>query len=121
MENGSLIDPDESIYEFQHYALTSMIVNALGDMPIDMLFSEGLRRLAAHDESSQTSYLSTLRMLLDHNMSVTKTARALFVHRSTLLERLSRIERILGEDLSDPDVRLRLQIVLKALTIREAL
>ncbi|MDO5120345.1 MAG: helix-turn-helix domain-containing protein [Coriobacteriales bacterium] len=121
LENGSLIDPDESIYEFQHYALTSMIVNALGDMPIDMLFSEGLRRLAAHDESSQTSYLSTLRMLLDHNMSVTKTARALFVHRSTLLERLSRIERILGEDLSDPDVRLRLQIVLKALTIREAL
>ena len=118
---AALIDPDESIYEFQHYALTSMIVNALGDMPIDMLFSEGLRRLAAHDESSQTSYLNTLRMLLDHNMSVTKTARALFVHRSTLLERLSRIERILGEDLSDPDVRLRLQIVLKALTIREAL
>ena len=120
LENGSLMDPDASIYEFQDYALTGMVINALGDMPIDMFFSEGLRRLVAHDASSHTSYLETLRSLLDHNMSVTKTARALYVHRSTLLERLTRIQRILGEDLNDPDVRLRLQIILKALSIREA-
>ena len=121
LENGSLVNPQESVYVYQDYALTGMIVNALGDMPVEMLFSEGLRRLAAHDETSPTSYVETLRALLDHNMSVTKTARALYVHRSTLLERLSRIQRLLGEDLDDADVRLRLQMVLKALSIRDAL
>lgn len=121
LENGSLIDPDLSIYEFQNYALVGMVVNALGDMPVDMLCSEGLRRLMAHDASSQTSYLETLRCFLDNSMSVTKTARELYVHRSTLLERLARIRRELGEDLDDPDVRLRLQILLKALDVREQL
>jgi DNA-binding PucR family transcriptional regulator len=121
LENGSLVNPEENIYEYQRYALTTMVVNAAGDMPVDMLFSEGLRQLVEHDRQSQTSYLQTLKALLDNNMSVTATARALFVHRSTLLERLARIKRILGEDLDDPDVRLRLQIVLKALSIQERL
>ena len=119
LENGTLIDPDRNVYLFQDYALVGMIINALGDMPIDMLFSEGLRRLQEHDERSQTSYLETLACLIDNNMSVTKTARALYVHRSTLLERLARIRRELGEDLDDPDVRLRIQIVLKALVVRK--
>ena len=121
LENGSLIDPDASIYEYRDYALAGLIVNAMGDMPLDMLFPEGLRRLVEHDKASQTSYVETLRALLDNNMSATKTARELYVHRSTLLERLARIRRELGEDLDDPDVRLRLQIVLKALTIWQGL
>lgn len=121
LENGSLLNPKQSVYEFQDYALMGMIVNSLGDMPVDMLFSEGLRRLVTHDETSATSYVETLRALLDNNMSITKTARALYVHRSTLLERLSRIRRELDEDLDDPDVRLRLQMVLKALELRDQL
>ncbi|MBR1704015.1 MAG: helix-turn-helix domain-containing protein, partial [Clostridia bacterium] len=41
------------------------------------------------------------------------------IHRSTLLERLSRIKKELWDDLEDPEVRLRLMIVLKALELRE--
>lgn len=59
----------------------------------------------------------TLRVYLKHNMSATKTAEALYLNRSTLLERLSRIKSLLDSDLSDPDERLRLQILLKALEI----
>lgn len=121
LENGSLIHPEKSIYVYQDYALTGIIVNALGDMPVEMLFSDGFRRLIEHDRASSTSYVETLRALLDNNMSVTKTARALYVHRSTLIERLARMRRILDEDLDDPDVRLHLQLVLKALAIRNAL
>ena len=43
------------------------------------------------------------------------------MHRSTLLERLSRIRRELALDLDDPDARLRLQLLLKALAIRDQL
>lgn len=121
LENGSLANPEDDVYAYQEYALMGMIVNALGEMPVDMLYSSGLRRLAEHDEQSQTSYLLTLSTLLDNAMSVTKTARQLYIHRSTLIERINRIKRELGEDLDDPDVRLRLQILLKARSIREEL
>ena len=46
-------------------------------------------------------------------MNITKTSEDLFLHRSTLLERLKRIENLLQADLSDPDQRLRLLILLK--------
>lgn len=47
-------------------------------------------------------------------MSVTKATAKLFINRSTLIERLSRIKRELNCNLEDPDERLRIQILLKA-------
>ena len=50
-------------------------------------------------------------------MSYAKAARRLFIHRSTLIERMARILQELSFDTEDPDKRLQLQIVLKALQI----
>ena len=61
------------------------------------------RSSKAHDENSQVSYLETLRVYLDNNLSVTKTAAALYLHRSTLLDRLAHITQMLGCDLKNPD------------------
>lgn len=44
--------------------------------------------------------------------AVSQTSRALHLHRSSLIDRLNRIENILKTDLNDPDERLILQIVL---------
>ena len=79
-----------------------------------MYYTEGMRRLKQHDEKSPVSYIETLRVYLDNNMSVTKATAKLFINRSTLIERLSRIKRELNCDLEDPDERLRIQILLKA-------
>ena len=54
-------------------------------------------------------------------MGATQAAARLYVHRSTLLERLARIKRELGLDLDDPDTRLRIELLLKAYEIRENL
>lgn len=118
LENGLLFHPEETCYNFDTYALTELILNAQSDLPLDMYFSDGLRTLLAHDREAAISYIDTLRVYLNQNMNVTRTAAKLFIHRSTLLERLSRIERELGEDLEEPDVRLRLQILLKALEMQ---
>ena len=66
-----------------------------------------------HDQDSQVSYIETLRIFLECNMSVTKTTAKLFLNRSTLIERLARIKRELNCDLEDPEQRLLLQILLK--------
>ena len=50
-------------------------------------------------------------------MSFSQTAEELYVHRSTVVDRINRIERELNISLKDPDVRLQLEIILKAMEI----
>ena len=66
-------------------------------------------------EGNQISYVETLRCYLDHNMNLTRTAAKMFVHRTTLIERIRRIEALLRVDLEDPDERLYLLLILKRL------
>ena len=119
LENGRIFAPSEHFYKFQDYALTEMIINALGRFPVEMYFSDGFRKLLEHDAVSSVSYIETLRTYLDKNMSITKTTDCLYINRSTLLERIARIKRELGVDLQNANERLRLQILLKALQIQD--
>lgn len=121
LENGTLIHPADKYYAFQDYALTELVINSLGRLPTELFFSDGMRRLQAHDAQTSVSYLETLRVYLNNNMNITRTAADLYVHRSTLLERIARIERELGADLQDADVRLRIQLLLKAMQLHEAI
>ncbi|WKY45036.1 helix-turn-helix domain-containing protein [Eubacteriaceae bacterium ES2] len=119
LENGSLLDANKRFYTFQDYALMEMIVNSQSELPLDLYHSPGIRRLIAHDNHSEVSYIDTLQTYLNQNMNITKTAKLLFVHRSTLMERISRIMNELDTDLNDPNQRLRIQILLKAIEIHE--
>lgn len=119
LDNGSLIHSKERYYTFQDYSLMELIINSLGELTIDMYFSEGMKRLAEHDKSSSVSYLETLQTYLENNMSITKTSSILYIHRSTLLDRLTRIERDLKTSLKNPDERLKILIILKAIQIHK--
>ncbi|MDO4343193.1 MAG: helix-turn-helix domain-containing protein [Eubacteriales bacterium] len=121
LENGKLFAPEKRCYLFQEYALSELIINAIGNLPMEMYYPAGMQQLIKHDEISPVSYIDTLRTYLNNNMSITKTAADLYINRSTLLERISRIKRELGLDLQDSDVRLQLQILLKAAGLNEQL
>ena len=121
LENGELFGHGDELSEFQNHVLEDMVMNSLGELPLEMLCPTGMRSLIEHDADSPTSYVETLRTYLEHNLSVTKTAATLYVHRSTLLERLARIRRMLALDLDDPDTQLRLRMLLKALEVRDTL
>lgn len=121
LDMGVLFAPSDSLYFFNDYALPEMVMDMASVHQIDTLLDEGLRKLIEHDANSSTSYVSTLQSFLNNESSVAKTAAELYVHRSTLMERLSRIKRDLSIDLDDSDERLRLQILLKALQVRDEL
>jgi hypothetical protein len=121
LDLGLLFDPAKRLYYFEDYALRELVMNSVQDMRLELLFPEGLRRLVDHDKNSSTSYIETLRVYLENNLSIAKTSSDLFVHRSTLMERLARMKRELGLDLDDPDVQLRLRILLKAMQSRSEL
>ena len=119
IENGLIATPETKLFYFQSYALLCMIINSMGNLPAEAYFSERLQRLIAHDKDAPVSYLETLRVFLRTGQSYSRTAEELYIHRSTVVDRIERIERELEVDLKDPDTRLQLEIILRAMEFEE--
>lgn len=73
-----------------------------------------LSPVALHDREHQTGWLTTLETFLDQNGNLRATARALNLHRNTITYQVERISQLLGRRLDDPEVRLNLQVALRA-------
>ena len=119
IENGRLYKPEQNLYCFSEFTLHEMIANSLGGFPIEVYFPQGFDSLLTHDSNGGVSYLETLSAFLEENMSYAATARRLYIHRSTLIERIGRIESELSLNLNNSDHRLLLQILLKALCLEK--
>ncbi len=75
--------------------------------------------LEVSDSARRSEFVRTLDAFLRAGGNHMRAARALSVHRNTLIYRLERIQELLGgADLEDPEMRLNLQLALK---IRAAL
>ena len=90
------------------YALSVVGEGAAADVRHD-----AVRRLSDYDVEHDAQLVETLRCYLRNACAVTATANELFVHRSTLLYRLERIEEIGRVDLADPDARFHLDLSLR--------
>lgn len=121
IDNGRIYQPDNNIYLFADFALTELVTNSLGSFPLDTYFPKGFDEILSHDLKGSVSYLETLSIFLDESMSYSNAARRLYIHRSTLIERINRIKNILHIDLNNPDHRLQLQIILKLLDIEQSI
>lgn len=64
--------------------------------------------------------IETLEVYLDTGANAVQTARRLYLHRSTLLYRLRRLEHLLDVPLADPWVRLNLHVAIKALRLERS-
>lgn len=73
--------------------------------------------LLDHDRQRKMKLLPTLEAFLATGGHKAETARRLHVERQSLYHRLSRIETLLGEDLTSEDTRLGLHLALRALSV----
>ena len=105
-------DPDERIEIKTIGQVQQLLTSAKRSIPAKYYQPEGLKRLYTHDAASSVSYADTLKTYLDNNMSISATAKALYIHRSSLIDRLDHINRLLGSDLEDPLERLKLQFIM---------
>ncbi|MCW2289749.1 purine catabolism regulator [Leucobacter luti] len=87
------------VLRFEEHETTSLF------LPNDPEQLRGIARqvlgpLRTYDEQRGTSLTHTLRIFLEENRSWVRASERLFVHRQTLIARVSRIEKIIGRDLS---------------------
>ena len=121
VDNGLLLSKESKLFYYESYVLTEMIINSLGGLSVETYYPAGFANILEHDKESGISYLETLKVFLEEGMSYTSTAQKLFIHRSTLIDRISRIEKELSIDLKDSDKRLQLEILLKAIDLEKIL
>lgn len=74
--------------------------------------------IAAYDKNNGLDLLHTLSSYIVHQGNVSQTARALNLHRQSLLYRLRKIEALTNRSLNDPDDIFLLQFCLKLWTVR---
>lgn len=115
---GTERNPGCCWYLFEQYALDYALSNCCGDFDTRLMVPPELVRLYQAN-SPDVDYVATLRAFLDNDRRVTQTSKELFLHRSTLMKRLEKIERYV--DLDDPDRRLFLRLCLHLPDIYEAL
>lgn len=95
-----------------------------GDAPLDFdavvdpgasrgFAAKALEPLVALDEAGDRSLVLTLRTWLAHHGGWEPTAAELGVHRNSVRHRIAQVEKALGVDLGDPEVRMRLWFALR--------
>ena len=108
-------DAEQKLSFFRDHVLSYMLYASLNELPAESLLTQGLRTLIDHDRQKNSEYLHTLDLYLQNETSVFRTAEALFIHRSSLLKRLGKIYRLLGNTLDTSEQRLYLQLFLELL------
>ena len=111
MRMGQFMPDAGPIVHWRDLGALRLLVALVGDRsPIELL-PEPLRRLLGQRDGERLA--TTLEAYLDNAGDATQTATALSVHRSTLYDRLHRIERITGMMLRSGPDRLELHLGLR--------
>lgn len=104
-------------YCFEDYYLHYILEYCQGKAPERFsrsLTFDMMKTLLTYDKKHNTKNLSLLNTYLQCERSATETCARLHMHRNTVLYHINRIEELLGADLNDPDVRLKLLLGYKA-------
>mgnify|MGYP002626813263 CR=1 FL=1 len=88
----------------EDYAVEYMQDRFRRSLEMDMA-SPALTRLQEYDRENGTDYYDTLYVYLTCERNQTLAARKLFIHRNSLVYRVSRIEALIGVDLDDEQER----------------
>lgn len=84
----------------------------------DDFINEVLGNLLAYDLENQSELVNTLEVWINNRLNIAQAARELFIHRNTMLYRISNIEDLLQVDLEEPTELLSIQLALSLLGIK---
>ena len=113
---GKERSPDKWLYEFTEYAVHYLLANGSHGLPAKLCCHPHIQVLWSYDADNGTEYIKTLRCFLENHMNIIETARELFIHRSTMIYRLTRLKELCGIDWKDKKLIFYLMLSLKILS-----
>jgi purine catabolism regulator len=113
LEIGRRLFGEGKLHSFARLGIYRLLFPLYGEPALLDFYQETLGPLLDVDNRGNTALLETLEGFFRCNGNLSETARAMHLHRNSLLYRLGRIEELLGRSLEDAELRLSLQIALK--------
>lgn len=109
----ALGDGVRRVWAFDDLGFLGDLLGRSPDSRITNRYTALLEKIDQHDREKKTQYLRTLETYLDNLASANQAAKALYIHRNTLYQRLSKIADLWGIDLQDPLVVLNMNLAIK--------
>lgn len=119
LEIGRRLFGEGKLHSFARLGIYRLLFPLYGEQTLLDFYQETLGPLLDADNRSNQALLETLEGFFRCNGNLSETARAMHLHRNSLLYRLGRIEELLGRSLEDAELRLSLQIALKIRVLLE--
>lgn len=98
LQFSELFNKKETIACYDYYKITEMLVSLPKENLITNFCSNHIQKILRYDETNNTQYLLTLYHYLKTGKSINLTANALFVHKNTVVYRISRIKELFNID-----------------------
>ena len=97
IEYGTLLHPKKKEYHFYDYALYYIFENNTPDKIYHAIHPD-IRYLDKLDRTEKSEWVKLLKCFFDNECSLVNTAKALFVHRNTLVYRLNKLDDLMHYD-----------------------
>jgi sugar diacid utilization regulator len=110
LDLGTHIDSEVTIYAYDDYAIYHIAKVCADASDLKKFCHPKLTYLMAYDAEHKTSFTDSLYMYLKHSRNITNTAKALHLHRNSMIYHLKRIEEILGFSLGDNEMLLHIEL-----------
>ena len=112
---GSRNDPHFWHYEFHTYIMEYLIERMIGEYPTDHIVHPGLYALQKYDREKGTDLFQTLECYLKNDCNASRASESLFIHRSSLMKRLDKIQSLTGINTRKEKERLYVNLSLQIL------
>jgi purine catabolism regulator len=114
IDAGTKVHPDRHIIYYQDVYVEDMLFSIKHHPALMMLYNLLLLPVYQYDVENGTELFKTLESTIRLGGNTRKVAEELFLHRNSVNYRLERIQHIIGVNLFDPEVRLRLDLLFRA-------
>lgn len=105
-------------YLHREMGLYRLLRHLQGTDDLRQFLEQTLTALEAYDREHETELVTTLRVLLDHGGNASAAAKAMHLHRNSLVYRVERIRDIAHLDPTDPDDSFALKLALMLAPLR---
>lgn len=92
-------------YCFKDYSFTYLKNQCLKEFPFDQICHPAINTLIDHDKKEHSELCKTLRIYLEEKYNGSHAADKLFIHRTTFLYRMKKIEELTGIDFENIEER----------------
>ncbi|WP_415329270.1 PucR family transcriptional regulator [Clostridium perfringens] len=96
-----MYDNDSKIIKYNELGIIRLFIELAEIKDVEQYCYENIGPILEYDKSHGMNLLETLKCYFKNNRHLLKTSQELFIHRNTLLYRLSTIKNLLQRDLDD--------------------